>query len=416
MGAATVGPTRHPRWGRISGLGVATIVAYGVAYYSYGALIDPIRQATGWSATALGATFSAILVIGGVGGLIGGRLADRFGTRPVFLLAGTLGATGIAVGSISTGPLAFGAAYGTGAGVVSALGYYHITQPAAVRAGDGQPQRAIVVLTVFGAFASPIFLPLTAWLAHHIGWRDTLRVHALLVAAIFLPCASWRNSSASIGGGDLSTPGDAGQVRQILGSAWSKPAVRRWVLASMISGAAIDIILLYQIPIMVAAGLPTATAASIAGIRGLAQVGGRFTLPPLLRRIGARLTTVAALAMALTAVVLLLGSRHVTWAVGYCLLAGASLGAISTLQGIYTHELVGNKDLSMLMGAQQAVFAVGSALGPLIAAALLQQAHSYKPVIALAAVGVLTAALLLATERPAKVGSSRWGSSQKTTL
>jgi hypothetical protein len=31
---------------------MATIVAYGVAYYSYGALIDPIRHATGWSAAA----------------------------------------------------------------------------------------------------------------------------------------------------------------------------------------------------------------------------------------------------------------------------------------------------------------------------------------------------------------------------
>lgn len=85
----------------LSALGVATIVAYGVAYYSCGALIDPIRRATGWSTTALGATFSAVLVIGGVGGLFGGSLADRLGTRPVFVIAAILGASGIALASIA---------------------------------------------------------------------------------------------------------------------------------------------------------------------------------------------------------------------------------------------------------------------------------------------------------------------------
>ena len=97
----------RPRWGWISALGLTTIVAYGVAYYSFGALIDPIRHNAGWSTTALGATFSAVLVIGGVGGLFGGRLTDRLGTRPAFLIAGTLGAGGIALASLCRSPLAF---------------------------------------------------------------------------------------------------------------------------------------------------------------------------------------------------------------------------------------------------------------------------------------------------------------------
>ena len=83
-------------WAWVGTLGVVTIVAYGVAYYSFGALIDPIKHSTGWSTTALGATFSAVLVIGGVGGLFGGRLVDRLGTRPAFLIPGTIGASAIA--------------------------------------------------------------------------------------------------------------------------------------------------------------------------------------------------------------------------------------------------------------------------------------------------------------------------------
>jgi MFS family permease len=161
-----------------------TIVAYGVAYYSFSALIDPIRHSTGWSTTALGATFSAVLVIGGVGGMFGGRLVDRLGTRPAFLIAGTIGAGGIAAASMCSGLVVFAVFYALGAGAISALGYYHVTQPAAIRAVPAQPERAVVRLTIFGAFASPIFLPLTAWLVHELGWRGALRIQALLTAIV----------------------------------------------------------------------------------------------------------------------------------------------------------------------------------------------------------------------------------------
>ncbi len=158
-----------------------------MAYYSYGVLIDPIHADTGWSSPALGAVFSGVLVIGGGGGLVGGRLVDRVGTRPAFLLAGTLGAGAVATASYQHTLPGFGLLYATGCGVIAALGFYHVTQPAAIRAAAGAPERAVVWLTILGAFAGPIFLPLTAALVNAIGWRETIRVLAAIAAAIFLP-------------------------------------------------------------------------------------------------------------------------------------------------------------------------------------------------------------------------------------
>lgn len=51
-----------------------------------------------------------------------------------------------------------------GCGLVGALGFYHITQAVAARAAPAAPARAIIWLTLFGAFSSPVYLPLTAWL------------------------------------------------------------------------------------------------------------------------------------------------------------------------------------------------------------------------------------------------------------
>jgi MFS family permease len=383
-------------------LGLVTNVAYGVAYYSYGVLIDPIKNSTGWSPAALGATFSGVLVIGGIGGLAGGRLVDRVGPRPAFLIAAILGSAGLAIASVPSGLLAFAVPYAVGCGVISALGFYHITQPAAMRAAGDQRDRAVVWLTVLGAFASPIFLPLTAWLVHALGWPGALRIDAALTLVIFTAAAlaSPRRATETRG----ATTGH-GRARDVLAAAWRVPAFRRWIAASMIGGAAIDVILVNQVPAMIAAGLSTGAAATIGGLRGLAQLGGRIPLTPVMRRLGTRATIVTTFLVGAAGTALLLFSGHVAVAILYSALAGASIGAVYTLQGIYTHELVGEADLALVMGAQQALFAIGGALGPIIAGILLETAHSYTPILLLTTVGFLTAATTIASgTRPRPTG------------
>jgi MFS family permease len=364
---------RGPR-SAVAVLGLVTIVAYGVAYYSYGVLIDPINADTGWSSAALGAIYSAVLVIGGIGGLAGGRLVDRTGTRPAFVLAGSVGAGGLAIASYQANLLAFAVFYAAGCGITAALGFYHITQPAAIRASASRPERAVVWLTILGAFSSPIFLPLTAALISAIGWRGTLRTQAILAAAAFLSAAVVSRHAHG-----QHPQGTRTGVRNAFTNAWRASGFRRWVLASLIGGAAVDVILVYQVPIMVAAGLSTAAAATIGGARGFAQLAGRLPLSPLIARLGARRTLVLALVIAAAGTLLLLIGGVIPASVAYSILAGASIGAIYTLQGIYTHELVGAQDLSMLMGAQNAVFAVGGAAGPLLAGVLFEAKHSYTP-------------------------------------
>jgi MFS family permease len=374
-------------------LGLVTIVAYGVAYYSYGVLIDPIRTSTGWSSPALGAVFSGVLVIGGAGALVGGRLVDRLGTRPAFLLAGSVGAGAVAAASYQHELPAFGVLYAVGCGVITALGFYHVTQPASIRAAGDEPAQAVVWLTVIGAFASPIFLPVTAALVDGLGWRVTIRVLAAIAAATFLAMAvlqSVETPHTQARGGPVSVP-DA------LRNAWKAPGFARWVLASLISGAAVDIILVYQVPVMVAAGLPIGAAATIGGIRGFAQLGGRLPLSPLLRRLGARRTIVLSLIVAAVGTLLLLASGHVAPAVLYSVLAGASIGAMYTLQGIYTNELVGDANLSMLMGGQAAVFAVGGATGPVLAGTIFAATGSYVLVVWLTTAALGVAALIMST-------------------
>lgn len=62
----------------ITALGLLTIVAYGACYYAYGVLIQPISADSRWPDAALGAIFSAILVVSGALGIVAGRVLAAF--------------------------------------------------------------------------------------------------------------------------------------------------------------------------------------------------------------------------------------------------------------------------------------------------------------------------------------------------
>jgi predicted MFS family arabinose efflux permease len=385
--------------GPAGSLALVTVAVYGACYYSYSALIDPIAAATSWSKAALGAVFGGVLLLTGLGAPVAGRILDRRGTRPLFLAAATAGAGALLAASFQTRFAAFAVTYAAGCGIAGALGFYHVTQPTAARMAPADPARAIIWLTIAGAFASPVYLPLTGYLVTAAGWRATIRIDAATLAAAFLIAALFAAGGKASADPAAARGGRA--VRKALKAAWRSPPVRVWLLATVTGGAATDAMLTYQVPAMIAAGLSPAAAATITGIRGISQLAGRLPLGRILRRFGARRTIAAASILAAAAAITLLASRQVPAAIAYSLLGGASLGAISALQGIYTQQLVAPQDLGLLFGAQQAAYGAGGALGPALGGALLAATSSFHPVIiTIAATFLASAAMLIRSPAP----------------
>jgi len=374
----------------ISVLGLLTIIGYGVCYYAYGVLIGPIRTDTGWPDAALGAIFSTALVISGAGGIVAGRVLDRAGPRPGFLVVGTAGAGAMLAASAQGALLPFAVAYAGGCGLVGALGFYHITQAVAARTAPAAPARAIIWVTLFGALSSPVYLPLTAWLAGSAGWRAAIRIEAGTVAVAFVLAA------VLIKNPGVSRPGPSGgRPPGGLRAAWRSPRVRAWLAATVMGGAAVNALIVYQVPVTTRAGLPLGIAAAVAGFRGLAQLAGRLPLTALTGKLGARATLVLAYALAAAVTLLLFAGGALAPVLVLSLLAGAAIGAVYTLQGVYAYELIDPRHLGTLLGLAQGVFAAGGALGPLTAGALLGATGSYIPAITIISAGFAAAAGLL---------------------
>ncbi|MDX1690723.1 MAG: MFS transporter [Acidimicrobiia bacterium] len=394
----------------VAGLGLATIVAYGTWFYAFGALIDTIADDTGWTVGFLAAVFGAAQLAGAALAIGGGRLLDRFGARSVLLLGGTLGGALIAL-SPAGGRWTFALAYAIGGAAIEATCFYHITLSAAARIGGERRIRAVTYVTIVGAFAGPVFLPLTARLALAVGWRPTVvslgitAAAGLTVAALVVPRSVGRAPDAD------RLPALA-TVRRALGDA----ASRRKLLAAPLAATGYGILLVYQVPVMVAAGVPLATAATYGGARALTQLVGRIGLVPVVERTGIGRAYAATLMMGGAGALALAWSGSFVAAAAYVVLAGVAIGAASALDAMYGAEVYDPSGLGTLMGLQQLLAGTAAALGPVVSGFVFDATGSHAFTIGLSVAGFALATLaILGTDRALRGRSEPSGTRSPTT-
>lgn len=387
-------------------LGLVTICAYGSWYYAFGVLLDPILVDTGWSESALTASFSVGTVLIGIAALFGGRLLDRVGHRPVFSLGALIATAGLLTASWATSLPVFFASAAIGLAACGSLGFYHITMTTVVRLNPNSAAGAIAVLTIWGALASAIFLPGASWLESTLGWRGAVRVLALATAAAFALAAVVLPSTAPPAEVDHKAQPS---IAAILRSTVAEPAPRLFTIAVACGGLAMQTMLVYQVTVMIAAGLGAGLAASMAGLRGLCQLGGRLPLTPLVNWLGRDGALILAFAAMTAGAGLLLVAGSLPIAVVFALVAGFGIGAFSPLQGMKAEELFPREQLGATMGAYGSVLLLAGSTGPFVAGWIADSTgeRRWAAVIALgAALAAMGATILLARITPANVAKS----------
>jgi MFS family permease len=353
-------------------LGLATIGAYGTAYYSIGVLIPVISADTGWSAGALAGGFSIGMLGQGAIALSSGRIFDRHGSKLILLPSIGLGGLLLFASSQAQEPWQFVAAWSAGAAVIGGGLYYNVTMPMTTRLYPGRRAAAFSVLTLLGALASPIFYPLAAWLIDLLGWRGALQALVGVMVVCVAPAALFVHAPAA------SLPA-AAKLR--LAGALAEPAVHRLLLVFALSAFANSALLLHQVPALEAAGLSLAAASGFAGARGAFQIPGRLFLSPLTRRFGVRGSIAMCYSLASTATLALLiavgAGTPLPLAVYFTVVSGISLGMLSPLNGLFQAEVYGDSKLGTLSGVNVIVVSIAGALGAWSAGLAADAAGSY---------------------------------------
>lgn len=376
--------------GSIALLGLLTIVAYGTWFYGFGVLIDDIAADLAGGLVPLTVGYALAQVSTGVFGVAAGRALDRAGARVPFAVGALVGPPALVTATVVDHPWWFALWFGIGGGAIGAVSFYHLTQTVAARLAVGAEVRAIARLTIWGAFASPVLIPLTEVARSLVGWRSTIRVGAVAVAVVLVWCAL-RVDRARATASRTPSPSPWSAVRRAL----AVPHLRRMALSSLAGAFGASVLVVLQVPAMAAAGLDRGTAAGFAGARGVAQLLGRIPLTAVLARVPSRWALRGARLLVALGTLLLAVSGSVALAVVFVLVAGTGLGALSPLEGIYAREVLPAEDLGTLMGALYLLLGAAAGAGPLVAAAVIDLTGSIGAGLSVAAAASVVSAIVL---------------------
>ena len=386
-------------WLRLDVIGVLTVIVYGTWFYGFGVLFEDLAEFHAVSAGTLGITYGVANLLAGAGAVATGRRLDTIGPRAVLGVVGPLGAVVYGVSASLTGTT-FLVAYAVGGGLMGAAGFYSFTQPLSVRVVDADAARAITRLTIWGAFSSPIMIPLTEVLRANYGWQTAIRIPAILTLFAFVLCATVSKPRTA----SVATTHNLGSTLLMAARDWR---LRRFTLAAFLSGVAASTLLVYQVPTMTWAGVSTSIAAGLASARGLMQLAGRLPLMSAMKRFGAPRLMIASRALLGVAALLLLGSGQWAVAVLYVAIAGITIGALSALDGVIARSVIGAENFGAVMGGIGLLSTLGGSLGPILGGQLRDWSGS--PV---ASMMLVTAAAWLATVVFASLGLTRQDSAE----
>ena len=147
-----------------------------------------MQRELGFSAAELTGAFSLGLLVSGVAGIAVGRYLDRHGPRGLMTAGSVAGAALVLAWSQVEGLVAFYALWAA-LGLVMAAVLYEpaFTVLAKHFPVSAERRRAMTAMTLAGALASFIFLPLAQALIDARGWRDALVILALVLALVTVP-------------------------------------------------------------------------------------------------------------------------------------------------------------------------------------------------------------------------------------
>jgi MFS family permease len=303
--------------------------------------------------------------------LVTGRLADRFGPRPVLLV----GAVSLFVGLFATSSvdsLGLGyVTYGAGVGISAATGYIPMV---ATVGGWFVKQRATAVgLAVAGIGAGTLVMsPLSAALVDRYGWRDTYRLFGAVGAVVLVFCAVLIDRP----------PGSAGPQAARFADGLRSPVFRRLQISALCSGLALFVPFVFVGQYAKERGVASVAAAVLVGVLGGASVLARIGFGGAVRRFGSvRLYRACFVLLASSFIVWFFAGSSYAALIVFVVVLGVGYGGFVALSTVVVAERMGVGGLGSLLGLFYTTQGLGGLVGPPVAGWVIDSTGGYRSVI-----------------------------------
>ncbi|MCT7374703.1 MFS transporter [Chelativorans salis] len=376
----------------ITALGVAQICSWGSLYYSFPLIAEAMRFDLGWSKPQIYGAATLGMALAGMAAYPVGAAIDRGRGRYVMSLAAVAAGFLLFAWSQVSSIVAFYFIL-AGIGCLQAATLY---EPAFAvitrRVGAGLARRGITALTLWGGFASTVFIPLVQFLIDAYGWRGAL----MALGAINIVICGGLYFLAIDPAKDHSLP--PRQPHEALPLARRKAvvwAIRRpvfWALMlSFVSyAAAFSTLTFHLYPLLLERGLDATGVVAVMAVIGPAQVAGRiliwvFAPHAPVRSIGSMIVIIFPLAV----VGFAWAPPQVIVIAAIAAFYGAANGMITIVRGLAVPEMVSREAYGSINGVLVAPMNLMQAVAPLAAALLWSLSGGYDTVLIAVGIGAM---------------------------
>lgn len=389
------GAAHHARaW--VAWFSLPQLIAWGSVFYTFALLVEPLERDLGLGRGEVSLAFSIALLVEGLLAFVLGRWIDAGHERAVMTGGSLLLGLGLAWHARVSSALELYAVWALlGAGLSATL--YNAAFAVLTRRFPQDYRRAIITLTFLGGLASTVFIPLSSWLIHLLGWRNALLCLAAGQLLLCAPLHAWllRHAPAR----RVASHANAPALKQQLRSR-SFLAVGAFIVLTMGVTSALPA---HIVSLLREQGFSPAWAVAIPASIGLIQVLGRVVLYVFEHRMSARTSdSLIPWLLPLALLVLLLASGKLGLASLFVLLWGLGNGMLTIVKGTAIARYVGQTHVASLNGALGLPLALARAGAPLMLGLLWTPSQGYTWGLALMLVLSLAAIAALAA-------AQRWG-------
>jgi MFS family permease len=363
----------------LGAVSITEVVSWGILYYAFTVFVAPMQAELGWSRVGLTGAYSLALLCAGLAAVPVGRWLDRHGPRALMTAGSILGSLLLLAWSQVTSLWVFYVIM-AGIGVAAAAVLYEPAFAIAAIWFRQRRGRALTVLTFFGAWASFIFIPLSAWLVEMLGWRAALLALAGILALVTTPphALLLRRRPQDLGLLPDGASADAPAAQRPPTPERSVPAhlaLREagfWWLtfAFAVSTFAAVAMTVHLIPYLVERGHSPPFAATVAGLFGLMSLAGRLLIGPLGDRYSRRWVTAGLIGMQVAGLAVLAVAPTIAGALVYVALFGAGSGTQTIMRAALLAERYGAEHYGSINGTLSLALTGARTLAPIGAGVL----------------------------------------------
>lgn len=370
----------------ITGLGIGQIISWGTLYYSFPLIAERMGADLGLDKPAVYGAATVGLLIASLSAYPIGLAIDRGHGRAVMSLGSALSGVLLLAWSLVRDlwvlyPLL------AGIGLAQAMTLYEPAFAVIARRYGADVRAGITALTLWGGFASTVFVPLIEWLIRWVDWRSALIVLGLLnltvCVAVHLLVIPRRTAGAA-------DPRPAPVSSSIRSTEWRSV---RWVLGQRTFWGLLIAFTLYAAafsgfgyhlyPLLIERGFDPATVVGAIAIIGPSQVLGRILIWRFAERAPVRVigqTAVWVLPVALGLLVWL--PRTFLALAVFAVLYGAANGVLTIVRGLAVPEMLTREAYGVVNSLLGVPGTIARSLAPFVVALAWAAVGSYGPILA----------------------------------